>query len=302
MNLWVPDQPGRDSIGELPDGVRCRAFPRDAPLPSAILDAEFLVLSGRAPRLRELLADMGALRVVQTISAGVDWIRPSVPPTATLCSAKGARDAAVAEWVLAAILSSVKHLPKLRAQQLDHTWLWREPGDLDGHTVMILGYGSIGAALAARLEPFGVRIIRVARRARDGVHSADDLARLLPDAEILVVLIPLSDETDGLLSAELLALLPRGALLVNAARGRVVDTNALLELLYAARLRAVLDVTEPEPLPPEHPLWDAPGVLITPHIAGDSPSAERRAFALVGDQVRRYMAGQPLANVVASDY
>ena len=167
---------------------------------------------------------------------------------------------------------------------------------------MILGDGAIGGAVEARLAPFEVDLIRVAHHARPGVHSVDDLPSLLPRAEIVVVLLPLTPATTGLLDGELLGLLPPGALLVNAARGPIVDTAALLELLQAGGVRAALDVTDPEPLGADHPLWDAPGVLITPHFAGDTLPADRRAFALVGEQVGRYVGGEPLANVVEQGY
>jgi phosphoglycerate dehydrogenase-like enzyme len=301
VNLWIPDQPGFEALGELPDGVVCRRYPPLGPLPPAILDAELLVPSARTPGFRELLGQMAGLRVLQTLSAGVDWLLPA-PPGVLVCDARGARDAAVAEWVLAAILSCTRRLGELRDEQRAHRWRFSEPGDLAGSTVMILGYGSIGAAVQARLEPFEVELIRVARHARAGVHAVGELPELLALVDVLVVLLPLTPATNGLLNAELLARMRPGALLVNAARGPIVDADALLQLLRAGRLRAALDVTDPEPLPPEHPLWDAPGVLITPHLAGDSPAAERRAFALVGEQVRRYVRGQPLANVVERDY
>jgi phosphoglycerate dehydrogenase-like enzyme len=167
---------------------------------------------------------------------------------------------------------------------------------------MILGYGAIGAAVEQRLAPFDVEVLRVARHARAGVHAVEELGSLLGTADIVVVLLPLTPATRGLLDGDLLALLRPGALLVNAARGPIVDTAALVELLEAGRVRAALDVTAPEPLPAGHPLWDAPGVLITPHFAGDTPAAERRAFALVGEQVRRYIRSEPLANVVKDGY
>jgi phosphoglycerate dehydrogenase-like enzyme len=208
----------------------------------------------------------------------------------------------VSEWVLATILASRKLLPELRDCQREHDWHWRESSELAGSTVMILGYGAIGAAVEARLAPFDVRLIRVARRARAGVHAVDELGDLLPHAEILVVLLPLTQATIGLLGADSLRRLRPGALLVNAARGQIVDTEALVELLAAGRLRAALDVTDPEPLPPGHPLWDAPGVLLTPHMAGDTSAADRRAFALAGEQVRRYARDEPLVNVVEHGY
>jgi phosphoglycerate dehydrogenase-like enzyme len=220
----------------------------------------------------------------------------------TLCDARGARDGAVAEWVLATILAMTKHLPELRDRQRDHRWEAIEPGDLAGGRVLILGYGSIGRAVESRLAPFGMHLVRVARRPKPGVHAVEALPGLLAEAEVLIVLLPFTAETEGLVSAELLCLLPAGALVVNASRGRIVDQEALLELVRAGRLRAALDVTDPEPLPAEHALWDAPGVLITPHLAGDSPAASRAAFALVGEQVRRYVGGEPLANVVQEGY
>jgi phosphoglycerate dehydrogenase-like enzyme len=168
--------------------------------------------------------------------------------------------------------------------------------------VLILGYGAIGAAVEARLAPFDVELIRVARRGREGVHAVEDLASLLPRADVVVVLLPLTAATAGLLDADLLDRLRPGALLVNAARGPVLDTTALLELLRAGSVRAALDVTDPEPLPAEHPLWDAPGLLLTPHFAGDTIAADRRAFALVGAQVRRFAGGGLLANVVEGGY
>jgi phosphoglycerate dehydrogenase-like enzyme len=302
VELWIPDQAGREALGELPGGVACNLYPRTGPPPASIAPAEFLVPSHATKGLLELLAGMPSLRVVQTLSAGVDWLGRAVPAGVTLCDARGARDGAVAEWVLAAMLALSKHLPELRDRQREQRWQAREPDDLAARTVMILGHGSIGSAVAARLAPFEVELIRVARRRRPGVHPVEQLRDLLPRAEVLVVLLPFTSETDGLLDADMLRRLPAGAWLINAARGRIIDHGALLELLQAGRLRAALDVTDPEPLPGGHPLWAAPGTLISPHLAGDSPAASRRAFALVGEQVRRYMRGEPLANVVEHGY
>jgi phosphoglycerate dehydrogenase-like enzyme len=302
MNLWVPDQPGHEMLGDAVAGVNCHRFPASGPLPVAIGDAEFLVPSRHSEELLELLPEMGALRVVQTLSAGVDWLGARIPAGVTLCDAKGARDGAVAEWVLAAILSSVKLVGEMRDRQRAHRRQWSEAGDLAGKTVTILGYGSIGATVERLLEPFGGTVVRVARHARPGVHAVDDLPGLLGRTDVLVVVLPLTAATEGLLGDELLGLLPRGALLVNASRGAIVDNRALLGLLNEERVKAVLDVTDPEPLPPEHPLWDAKGVLITPHMAGDSPLAGRRAWELVGEQVKRYVRGEALVNVMKGDY
>jgi phosphoglycerate dehydrogenase-like enzyme len=302
VDLWIPDKVGHDAIGKLPEGVSLSLIPHDGELPDAIVDAEFLVHPSGDSRLYPLLGKMPELRVLQTLSAGVDWLLPFVPSGVTVCDAGGARNAAVAEWVLAAILASTRTLPELRDHQRAHDWQWSQSRELAGSTVMILGYGAIGAAVEARLHPFDVELIRVARRARPGVHSVEDLGSLLGRAEIVVVLLPLTPTTTGLLDGELLGRMRPDALLVNAARGSIVDTDALLELLRAGRLRAALDVTDPEPLPADHPLWDAPNLLLTPHFAGDTLPADRRAFALVGEQVGRYVRGEPLLNVVKDGY
>jgi phosphoglycerate dehydrogenase-like enzyme len=302
VNLWIPDRPGHEAIGELPEGVSLNLIPREGELPHEAVAAEFLVPGARDARVPELLPRMKALRVIQTLSAGVDWLLPMLPTGVTLCDAAGTRDAAVAEWVVAVILASTKRLPELRDSQLEHRWEWQGSHELAGSTVLILGYGAIGAATERRLEPFDVELIRVARRPRAGVHPVEELRGLLPLADVVVVLLPLTPETTGLLDADLLARLRPGALLVNAARGPILDMQALRRLLGAGRIRAALDVTDPEPLPPGDPMWDAPGALITPHLAGDTPAADRRAFVLVGEQVSRYLREEPLANVVKHGY
>ena len=274
-------------------------------LPAGHEEAEFLVISDD-PAVLEALPGLRAARVVQTVSAGTDWIERRVPPWATLCNARGARDTAVAEWVIAALLAAQHGL--LRAAR-ERTWAEgrQEAGaatgrtqwiaDLEGATVLIVGHGSIGRAVAARLAAFGVTVVGVASRARDGVHGVDELATLLPAADAVVVLAPLSDRTRGLLGAAELAVMRDGALLVNAGRGPVVDTGALVAELERGRLRAVLDVTDPEPLPAGHPLWDL-ALAITPHDAGDTPDADQRAFVLAAEQLVRYARGEPLHNVV----
>ena len=207
-------------------------------------------------------------------------------------------DAPVAEWVVAAILAMWKRLPEYVEDQRAGRWSDELPADLAGSRVLILGHGSIGRAVEARLAPFGVRIDRVARRARPGVVPVGALDRLLPAADIVVSLLPLTPETAGLLGRERLARMRPGALLVNAGRGGTVDGGALEEALRAGRLRAALDVTDPEPLPAGHGLRSAPGCLITPHVAGRTRSFPASAYRLVRLQLERHLRGEPLANVV----
>jgi phosphoglycerate dehydrogenase-like enzyme len=258
---------------------------------------DFLVPSSGEARVFEALPGLDRVEVVQVLSAGTDRIEERMPPGATLCSARGARDGPVAEWVVAALLGATSRT--LECARLD-TWTDREVLDLESWSVLIVGMGSIGRHVARLLEPFGTRVVGVASRARDGLHGVDELPDLLPAADAVVVLTPLTDDTRGLIGAAELAAMRDGALLVNAGRGAVVDTDALLaEVADPPRLRAVLDVTDPEPLPDGHPLWTAPGVLsITPHIAGDSILGHRRAIDLAARQLTRWAAGEPLENVV----
>lgn len=299
--VCLPDVPERAHMGELPANVDVRLV---RPEPAAVPDlAEVdLVVPGMRIRtaLLELLAGQpGRLRVIQTLSAGVDWLVGRVPEHVTVCNARGVYDAPLAEWVLGAILAMQRGLVRARDAQARREWDAIEPPELSGRRVVILGMGSIGTAIADRVRPFGVEVIGVARTARDGVRSLAELDEVLRDAEILVNILPLTSATRGLLDARRLGLLRDGALLVNAGRGPTVETDALVEELRSGRLRAVLDVTDPEPLPKEHPLWDLPNVLISPHMAGDSPASTIRAFELAGDQVRRFASGEPLINEVA---
>jgi phosphoglycerate dehydrogenase-like enzyme len=171
--------------------------------------------------------------------------------------------------------------------------------DLGGWTVLIVGLGSIGRLVQTRLQALGTTVVGVASHAREGVRGIDELPELLAEADAVVLLTPLTEATHHLIGATELAAMPDGALLVNAARGPVIDTDALLAEVAGPRLRAVLDVTDPEPLPDDHPLWRAPGVLsVTPHIGGDSPLGWQRACALAADQLARWRAGEELLNVV----
>jgi phosphoglycerate dehydrogenase-like enzyme len=245
-------------------------------------DVEFLVPEwGRTP---PDLGAMPALRVVQVLSAGTDWIE--VPEGVTLCNARGTRDIPVAEWVVGAILGAATGL--LRSAQ-ERTWEHRPPAEVHGAKVLIVGHGSIGRAAQERLEALGARVTGIGR---SGVLDVSE-------ADVVVNLVPLTEQSRGMFDAEVFAAMRDGALFVNAGRGGTVDQDALLAEVCTPRLRAVLDVTDPEPLPAGHPLWDAPGVLaITSHFAGDSLEADARTVALVVEQLQAYVAGEPLRNVV----
>jgi len=300
LTVCLPDMPELAHVGELPanvDVVLVRAEPE--PLPDlAGVDLVVPLMRIRPPLLELLAGSPGRLRVIQTLSAGVDWLVGKVPQHVTVCNARGIYDGPLSEWVVGAILAMQRGHILARDAQARAEWEFFEPDELEGRRVVILGMGSIGTAIADRLRPFGVDIVGVGRSARDGVRGLADLDKLLPTADILVAMLPLTSETRGILDARRLGLLRDGALLVNAGRGRTVDTAALTRELQAGRLRAALDVVDPEPLPKDHPLWALPNVLITPHMAGDSPSTTIRCLQLAGDQIRRYAAGEPLVNEV----
>jgi phosphoglycerate dehydrogenase-like enzyme len=245
------------------------------------------------------LADLPDLRVVQVLSAGVDWVSEHVPEGVTLCNAGDARSPAVAQWVVAAILADLIGFQRAERARPARSWEHWQPRELAGKRVVIVGYGSIGRAVERRLVPFGVRIGRVARSARHGVEPVERLAQAVEGADAVVVLAPLSESTRGLVDAEVIARMKEGALLVNAGRGPVVDTDALVAAVRAGHIRAALDVTDPEPLPADHVLWTLDGVFITPHNAGDTPEAELAAHALARAQMLRYRAGMPLHHVVS---
>jgi phosphoglycerate dehydrogenase-like enzyme len=258
---------------------------------------DFLVPPAGDRSVLAVLPTLTRLDVVQVMSAGTDWIEDHVPPQATLCNARGARDGPVAEWILGALLgASTGLLADSGATSWDRS---RPLEDLGAWTVLVVGMGSIGRRLAVDLEPLGTRVIGVGSRAHDDLRGPDELPELLGQVDAVVILAPLTASTHGLIDAQALARMRDGALLVNAGRGAVVDTEALVAELETGRLRAVLDVVDPEPLPDGHPLWRAPGLLsLTPHIAGDSPAGNRRAAELAGDQLGRWCRGEELLNVV----
>ena len=285
------------------------------------VEVDFWILPFYRKDAQKALPQLRGLKVAQSLMAGVDWILPWLPPNVTLCDGRGIHDTSASELVLGMILASMKRFPLYRDLQAKHQWrgfatvtdgFLSEPGpargqytvlaeDLSGKTVLIVGYGSIGAAIEARLNPFGVSVLRVARSARDvpKVSPVSEMEALIPRADIVVLIVPLTAETRGLFGERQMSLMKPGALLVNAARGPVVDTDALVRALQEQRIRAAVDVTDPEPLPEDHPLWSAPNCLITPHIGGSTPEFIHRAFRFAALQVRRFAAGEPLENVVA---
>lgn len=285
---------------EWPFGLRVDVWDGTGEPPSALDDVAFLTLPYGNDGGYGLLDRLSALRVVQSLRAGVDELLPLVGPELVIANGRGLHDAATAEQALLLILAAQRELPRWIRQQDDGRWDPAYVGSLADRRVLLVGYGSIGKAIEARLLAFEAEVTRVASRARpdEDVHGIDELDALLPAAEIVVLVLPDSASTRGILGAERLGLLADGALVVNVGRGTAIDTDALVVETTSGRLRAGLDVVDPEPLPGGHPLWSAPGVVITPHVGGGSASFAPRARKLLVEQLRRFAADEPLLNVV----
>ncbi len=275
-------------------------------------------LSHRAQRI---VPHLHGVKLVLSLMAGTEWIPGAMGPHVTICNARGAHNVSTAEWTITAILSSLKYIPLYLEIQRSGVWKRRfeattqyanVTGDKEAHyppimqeeltgkQVLLVGYGSIGKEIERMLAPFRVQLTRVARtpRAEPKVHAVADLDTLLAHAEVVILILPSTAESRHLINADRIACMKQGTLLVNAARGPIVDTDALVEALNAGRIRAALDVTDPEPLPDGHPLWKCPNLLITPHIGGSTPMFAPRAVKTAEAELRRYIAGEPLQNVV----
>lgn len=303
MKALVPHPNAASQMRGVPAGVDLLFWPGEGPLPAGSEEVEFYVppfLGAGEPA--RMISELPALRVVQLLTAGVEALLDAVPPGVTLCRAGGVHDPATAEWVVTVMLAALRDIPRFVRAQDEGRWDYTHTDVLAGKTVLMVGAGSIGAAVERRLAGFEVRVLRAARTAREGVTAIKDVPALLPEVDVVVLLVPLTGATRGLVDAAFLAGMRDGALLVNGARGPVVDTDALLAELSAGRLRAAVDVTDPEPLPPGHPLWSTPGLLLTPHVAGSTPLTMPRSYALVRRQIERYLAGEPLEYVVTGEY
>jgi len=299
--VWVPYSDWVADVEKLSPEIAVDVYSGEGPPPDTVGDVEFYVATySFSVASLELTREMKSLRVLQLLTAGYEHVLQYVPDGITVCNAAGVHNSSTAELALTLTLSSLRGIPDFVRAQDDGRWVHADYPALADKTVLILGYGSIGESIEERLIPFEVNLIRVASRARpNGVHGVDELPELLPQADVVIVITPLTQATRHLVDGRFLASMRDGALLVNVSRGGVVDTDALLTELQSGRLRAALDVTDPEPLPSDHPLWSASGVLISPHVGGNSSAFLPRAARLVRTQVAKFAAGEPVDSVVA---
>jgi phosphoglycerate dehydrogenase-like enzyme len=318
LRLGYSENLAPELLSDFPTGIELIRLPRDL---DHDVEIEVWIPDPYPTRNTQIVPHLRGVKLVLSLMAGTEWIPAAMGPHVTICNARGAHNISTAEWTLSAILAMLKHFPLFLDVQRSGEWKRRFEAsaeyaeiagdsrvhyppvmieDLAGKTVLLVGYGSIGKDIERVLEPFDVELIRVARTARENpkVHSVEELDALIPKAQVIVLILPSSAETRWLIDARQFALMQQGALLVNAARGPIVNTDALVASLESKKIRAALDVTDPEPLPVGHPLWKCPNLLITPHVGGSSPEFARRSLKIAADELRRYMAGEPLRNVV----
>jgi phosphoglycerate dehydrogenase-like enzyme len=301
VSLPTPD--ALDHVGELPADVEVLVWDGYGDPPAGADRIEFFVgRYDRPPPPAEALAGLPNLKLVQLLSAGVEPWLSVVPAGVPLYSGRGIHGASTAELAVAGMLAVLRELPRYERARVERQWARSVTDGLEGARVLVLGSGDIGARVATVARTLDAEVTVIARTARSGVRTLADLPELLPAQQVVVIAVPHTQETDRLVDADFLAAMPDNALLVNIARGAIVDTDALLAELTARRLRAFLDVTDPEPPPPDHPLWEAPNLLLTPHVGGGTRGWQRRGYRLVRAQLQRYLDGEPLINAVTDGY
>ncbi|MGA9103020.1 2-hydroxyacid dehydrogenase [Aeromicrobium sp.] len=248
------------------------------------------------------LLDPDRVRAVQSQTLGYDDAVGNVPDGITWCNAVGVHEGPAAEIAVGLLIAALRGFDQFARAMPEGRWVRGWNHGLLGSRVLLLGYGGIGTEIHARLDGFGVDLVRVARTARrdehGDIHGIDEVPSLLPGVDAVVVAVPYGPETHHLLDDTFLAAMRPGALVVNVARGKVADTDALARHAASGHIRIASDVWDPEPLPPDHPLWTTPGVFVSPHVGGAVTTMHDRVEALVRDQVARLQSGRPLANVV----
>jgi phosphoglycerate dehydrogenase-like enzyme len=302
VTVLVPDEDGVLALSEVP-GVRAVRYQWGEPMPEQAREAEVLIPKFHlSDATDDFFAGLPSLKLIQLLSAGAeDWVG-GLPDGVLLSTCRGAHGGSTAEWVVGVLLLMYRELREFTAAQAAREWLRGTTDTLQGKRVLIVGAGDLGRQLRRRLEPFDTRITMVGMSARDGVHGVEELPELLGDHDVVTLMVPLTSRTRGMVDAAFLAAMPDDAILVNASRGAVVDTTALLAELKSGRIRAALDVTDPEPLPEDHPLWSAPGLVLTPHVAGAARGVQSRSYGVAAAEIERWVNGELPDNLVHGEY
>ncbi|MET3707332.1 phosphoglycerate dehydrogenase-like enzyme [Arthrobacter sp. UYEF6] len=299
LRVALPDRKMLDELEPIA-GVELVLWDLTGPPPSGRFDLLVPPYMGKPAALAAL--DCVEVGLVQSQSIGYDGVAAVLPGGCLFANAAGVHETSTAELALGMMIASQRGMPDFARNQASGTWDNSHRPSLADRRVLLVGYGGVGKAIEARLLPFEAHVTRMASRERDDqrgrIHGIDALYEQLPLHDIVVISVPLSERTHQLVDRKFLAAMPDGALLVNVARGPVANTDALQAETSSGRLRAALDVTDPEPLPASHPLWTTPGVLITPHVGGASSAMFPRMVRLVRQQISLLLAGGEPVNVV----
>ena len=253
-------------------------------------------------RAREAILKMTSLEVIQSPNAGIDDLLEFLPPGVTLCNARGVHDSSTAELAVGLAISARRGFATFMENQSKGIWIHERRSALADSRVGIVGMGSIGSLIARQLKLFNVDVIGFSRSGNNASKTMADFDELLPTLDVVILILPLNEQSRHLMNRSRIDSMKAGATLINVARGPVVDTDALVDALNRGHITAGLDVTDPEPLPIGHPLWSAPNVIITPHVGGDSSAYNPRVRTLIESQLKRFATGQPLANIVAGPH
>jgi len=283
----------------VPEGFRLLS-PENFPLDSSDLSEITIYIQPymTGTELLEPVKAMSNLQILQVPNAGYESAVPYVRPGVMLCNARGVHNASTAELAVGLAIAMKRGFPDFIRAQDRGLWSHERMGSLNDSSVGIVGAGSIGQTLISFLEPYGVEMKVFSRSGMNGSLTIDKLDQFLPTFDILFLILPLNAESKHLIDARRLSLMKDRAILINVARGQIVDTDALLAELNSGRLRAALDVTDPEPLPLGHPLWSAPNVMITPHVGGDSEVFEKRGKRFMEEQLQRIADGLEPLNII----
>jgi phosphoglycerate dehydrogenase-like enzyme len=296
----VPDAHLGAALGEMPEGVEIIEWDMSGPAPVNAIDIVVPPYMDTAKALAQL-ANVKT-RLVQSQSVGYDGVEQLLPPGIIYANAATVHETSTAELTVALILASQRGIPDFVRAASEGRWAPSWHQSLADRNVLLVGYGGVGKAIEARLLPFEVTVTRVALTARSDergeIHGFDSLHDLLPLADVVVVAVPLTERTTHLIDDSFLSRMHDDSLLVNIARGKVADTNALLAHASSGRLRLALDVTDPEPLPDGHPLFSLANVLISPHVGGATTAMLPRMAHLLNEQIYRMLRGDDPLNVV----
>jgi phosphoglycerate dehydrogenase-like enzyme len=288
------------------DLVVPRKFKRLSPVTTPIDTADLSEITFYVPTymggrpVLELTKKMPNLKILQMLNAGFDDALEFVRDGMTLCNGKSIHDDSTAELAVGLTIASLRGFPDFVRNQDKSAWVHVKNKSINDRKIGIIGFGSIGITIAKILSGFAVEIIPFTQSGRDNTIAITDLDKHLPKLDVVILILPLTAETRKLFDAKRLALMKDGSLLVNVARGPIVDTDALVAELNSGRITAALDVTDPEPLPSDHPLWRTKGVLISPHVGGNTSAFEKRARRLIESQLQLLSEGKPLNNVIVT--